>query len=135
MKAPVTAIPRYLVIVDDEDDIREIATLSLEMTEGWRIAGAPSSMTGVDLARSTHPDAILLDVMMPEMDGPSGLRELRKHASTKEIPVIFLTAKVQEADLQRFLALGVQGVIAKPFDPMTLGRQIREVLGWPLLPA
>jgi two-component system, OmpR family, alkaline phosphatase synthesis response regulator PhoP len=130
---PDATAPRYLLIVDDEDDIREIACLSLEMTEGWRIAVAPSSMIGVDVARSTHPDAILLDVMMPEMDGPSGLRELRKHASTKEIPVIFLTAKVQEADLRRFLALGVKGVIAKPFDPMTLGRQIREVLGWPLL--
>jgi CheY-like chemotaxis protein len=122
--------PRYLLIIDDEDDIREVASLSLEMTEGWRVATAPSCASGIELARTSHPDAILLDVMMPEMDGPTGLREIRRDPVTKDTPVIFLTAKVQEGDLRRFLDLGVQGVIAKPFDPMDLGRQVRELLGW-----
>lgn len=122
---------RYILIVDDEDDIREIASLSLEMTEGWRVAVAPSSAAGVELARSSQPDAILLDVMMPDMDGPTGLLELRSDSSTRDIPVIFLTAKVQAGDSRRFLDLGVQGIIAKPFDPMTLGRQVRDALGWP----
>lgn len=120
----------YLVIIDDEDHIREVAALSLELTEGWRIAAVGSSAAGLPLIRSSQPDAILLDVMMPEMDGPSCLIELRADPATREIPVIFLTAKVHAGDLRKFLDLGVQGVIAKPFDPITLGGQIRNVLAW-----
>ena len=120
-----------LLIIDDEDHIREVASLSLEMTEGWEVTTADCGAAGIELARSTRPDAILLDVMMPDMDGPSTLRALRLDEATKGIAVIFLTAKVQAADRRKFLDLGVQGIIAKPFDPMTLGRQIREALHWP----
>lgn len=123
-------LPRYVLIVDDEGDIREIASLSIEMTEGWRIAAASSCAAGIPIAQMTRPDAILLDVMMPDVDGPSGLLALRAHPATRDIPVIFLTAKVHEGDLRKFLDLGVQGVIAKPFDPLTLGRLIREALDW-----
>lgn len=121
---------RYVLIVDDEADIREIASLSLEMTEGWRVETAESCRVGLDLARTSRPDAILLDVMMPDMDGPTGLTHLREDADTRHIPVIFLTAKVHEGDVRKLLDLGVEGVISKPFDPITLGTRIREVLGW-----
>ncbi len=122
--------PRHLLIVDDEDDIREVASLSLEMTRGWTVSMASSGAQGLESARTLQPDAILLDVMMPEMDGPSTLRLLQSSDATRNIPVIFLTAKVQGADRRKFLQLGVQGIIAKPFDPLTLAKQISETLLW-----
>ena len=121
---------RRLLVIDDEDDIREVASLSLEMTEGWTVMTANGGSAGAALALSMKPDAILLDVMMPDMDGPSTLGALQQEGATKSIPVIFLTAKVQAADRQKYMQLGVQGVIAKPFDPLTLGQQIREALAW-----
>ncbi len=121
---------RHLLIIDDEDDIREVASLSLEMTEGWTVSMAASGAAGVESARTLQPDAILLDVMMPEMDGPRTLRLLQSSDATRNIPVIFLTAKVQGADRRKFLRLGVQGIIAKPFDPLTLAKQISETLQW-----
>lgn len=122
---------KHLLVIDDEDDIREVATLSLELTEGWIVTTANCGSRGTALAVAMTPDAILLDVMMPDLDGPSTLRALQMHEATRSIPVIFLTAKVQAADRQRFMQLGVRGIIAKPFDPLTLGQQIREVLAWP----
>jgi DNA-binding response OmpR family regulator len=119
------------LIIDDEDHIREVACLSLEMTQGWRVSTANCGTLGVDLAKRETPDAILLDVMMPDKDGPSTLRELQSARETRQIPVIFLTAKVQGPDRRKFIELGVQGIIAKPFDPLTLGQQIREALAWP----
>ncbi len=122
--------PKHLLIIDDEDHIREVACLSLEMTEGWRVTTANCGTMGAEIAKREKPDAILLDVMMPEKDGPSTLRILQQDEETKNSPVIFLTAKVQGPDRRKFLELGVQGIIAKPFDPLTLGQQIREVLAW-----
>jgi CheY-like chemotaxis protein len=122
--------PKRLLIIDDEDDIREVGKLSLELTEGWTILTANGGWAGTIVAAAQLPDAILLDVMMPERDGPTTLRALRQQDATSAIPVIFLTAKVQAADRERFMQLGVRGIIAKPFDPLTLGSQIRDVLGW-----
>jgi CheY-like chemotaxis protein len=122
--------PRHLLLIDDEDDIREVASLSLEMTQGWTITTAGGGAAGIALAGTCAPDAILLDVMMPDVDGPSTLRALQAQEGTKSIPVIFLTAKVQAADREKFLQLGVQGIIAKPFDPVTLGDQINALLAW-----
>lgn len=119
-----------LLVVDDEDDIREVAGLSLDLTEGWTILTANSGASGMALAASWHPDAILLDVMMPDWDGPRTLRALQGMNLTESIPVIFLTAKVQESDRQRLMQMGVRGIIAKPFDPLTLGQQIRSLLSW-----
>ena len=121
---------RKLLIIDDEDDIREVASLTLELNEGWDVAAAGSGAEGLKLAHGTPPDAILLDVMMPDMDGPTTLRLLRHLPETQSIPVIFLTAKVQAADRRRYLDMGVSGVIAKPFDPLMLGRSICECLSW-----
>ena len=119
-----------ILIIDDEDDIREVAALSLETVAGWEVAMASSGAQGLARAAEYRPDAILLDVMMPGLDGPSTFRELRKNPATARIPVVLLTAKVQSNDQRRFADLGVNAVLFKPFDPMTLSTQIAGALGW-----
>jgi CheY-like chemotaxis protein len=121
---------KHVLVIDDEGDIREVARLSLELTEGWTVETASGGSDGAALALSMAPDAILLDVMMPEMDGPTTLSTLRQQDATRFIPVIFLTAKVQASDRDRYLQLGVRGIISKPFDPVTLGQQIKDMLSW-----
>ena len=121
---------RKILLVDDEDDIREVAQMSLEMTAGWDVVTAASGADALQLAEAERPDAILLDVMMPGMDGPATARGLKADAATAGIPIVLLTAKVQPADRRRFDDLGVAGVLAKPFDPMELATQISGVLGW-----
>ena len=123
---------KRVLIVDDEADIREVAALSLEMTAGWEVRTASSGAEGIALALADAPDAILLDVMMPDMDGPSTFERLQANGSTSHIPVVLLTAKVQAADHRRFSALGVAGVLSKPFDPMTLASEVSGLLRWPL---
>ncbi|HVU47707.1 MAG TPA: response regulator [Terracidiphilus sp.] len=121
---------RKILIIDDEDDIREVAALSLESIAGWEVIVASSGAQGIVRAAENKPDAILLDVMMPGMDGPSTFRELRKNPATSTIPVLLLTAKVQATDQRRFADLGVEAILFKPFDPLTLSTQISDVLGW-----
>ncbi|MGA7523071.1 MAG: response regulator [Acidobacteriaceae bacterium] len=121
---------RKILIIDDEEDIREVAALSLETVAGWDVLVAGSGAAGIAKARENRPDAILLDVMMPGMDGPTTFRELRAIPETSLIPVILLTAKVQAADQKRFSDLGVASVMFKPFDPLILARDIAQVLGW-----
>ncbi len=93
---------------------------------------AGSGREGLAEAKAGQPDAILLDVMMPDMDGPTTFQRLQADAATRHIPVILLTAKVQAAGHLRFAELGVSGVLAKPFDPMTLPSQVAKVLSWSL---
>jgi len=119
-----------ILIIDDEDDIREVAALSLESVAGWQVVVASSGAQGLARAVEHRPDAILLDVMMPGMDGPTTFRELRRNPATAKIPVLLLTAKVQSTDQRRFADLGVEAVLFKPFDPMTLSQQISSALGW-----
>ncbi len=121
---------RKILIVDDENDIREVAAMSIEAVCGWSVVQAATGSDGVRLAQDQRPDAILLDVMMPDMDGPRTLQLLRSDKSTAEIPVIFLTAKVQSSDRRRFAEMGVAAVLAKPFDPLSLCSQIADALGW-----
>jgi CheY-like chemotaxis protein len=121
---------RRILIIDDEEDIRDVAALSLETVAGWEVVVASFGAQGLARAIEHPPDAILLDVMMPGMDGPTTLRELRKNSVTAKIPVLLLTAKVQASDQRRFADLGVEAVLSKPFDPMTLSTQISAVLGW-----
>ena len=121
---------RRVLVIDDEDDIREVAQLALEAVAGWEVFSASSGAEGLRIAAERMPDAILLDVMMPEMDGPSTFRALQAQPATAAIPVILLTAKVQASDRTRFQDLGVRGVLTKPFDPMELAREVEEVLGW-----
>jgi CheY-like chemotaxis protein len=122
--------PKRVLVVDDEEHIREIAAASLELTCGWETLLARSGREGIALAIQERPDAVLLDVMMPDMDGPTAFAILREDERTKGIPVILLTAKIQTSDRQRYLGLGVIGVIAKPFDPLQLAAQVGDLLGW-----
>ena len=121
---------RRILIIDDEDDIREVAALSLEATAGWQIYAARSGAEGIAMAAQHHPDAILMDVMMPGVDGPTTFRSMQANPAIADIPVILLTAKVQGVDQRRFANLGVASVLFKPFDPLTLAYQISDVLGW-----
>lgn len=121
---------RRILIIDDEDDIREVAALSLEATAGWDILTANSGAKGIEVAVAEQPDAILMDVMMPEVDGPTTFRHMQQNPAISNIPVLLLTAKVQGVDQRRFAGLGVAAILFKPFDPLTLADQISEVLGW-----
>lgn len=121
---------RRILIIDDEADIREVAALSLETLAGWEVMVASSGAQGLARATSYQPDAILLDVMMPGMDGPTTFKELRKNPATAHIPVLLLTAKVQASDQHLFANLDVAAVLVKPFDPLTLSSQVSGVLGW-----
>ncbi len=121
---------KRILIIDDEDDIREVAQFCLEAVAGWEVLTAASASEGLEKAARECPDAILLDVMMPDMDGPTALQRLRDNPATAPIPVIFLTAKVQATDRRRFAVQGVTAVISKPFDPMKLATQVAEALGW-----
>jgi CheY-like chemotaxis protein len=122
---------RKILIIDDEDDIRQVAALSLETIAGWEVVTANRGAQGIAMARTEKPDAVLLDVMMPEMDGPTTFKNLQADPATAGIPVILLTAKVQGVDQRRFASLGVVAVLFKPFDPITLADQMKEALGWP----
>jgi CheY-like chemotaxis protein len=123
---------RRILIIDDEDDIREVAALSLEATAGWEIVAASSGAEGIVAAADPghRPDAILMDVMMPGMDGPTTFRRMQQNPEISNIPVLLLTAKVQGVDQRRFADLGVAGVLFKPFDPLMLAQQISDTLGW-----
>ncbi len=119
-----------ILVVDDEDDIREVAQLCLEMLRGWEVLTASSGSEALAKAEADQPDAILLDVMMPDMDGLATFERLQANTATQHIPVILLTAKVQSADRHRFAELGVTAMIAKPFNPLHLAGQVAEALGW-----
>ena len=121
---------RRILIIDDEDDIREVAALSLEATAGWQVFTASSGIEGIAMASAEQPDAILMDVMMPGVDGPATFRKMQQDSAIAHIPVLLLTAKVQGVDQRRFASLGVAAVLFKPFDPLTLAQQISDVLGW-----
>jgi len=121
---------KRVLVIDDEDDIREVATVSLQTVGGWDVLTANCGAQGIEIAIREQPDAILLDVMMPEMDGPTTFQNLQANVLTRNIPVILLTAKVQSTDRRRLADLGAKAVLSKPFDPLTLASQVAEVLGW-----
>lgn len=123
---------KRILVIDDEDDIRAVVQVSLEEFGGWQTIAATSGTEGLAIARSNVPDAILLDVSMPDFDGYQVYEALQQNSQTQAIPVILLTAKVLPSDRQRFASLSVAGVITKPFDPMTIWRQVGEILGWSL---
>ncbi|GAA3615077.1 response regulator [Microlunatus ginsengisoli] len=121
---------RRVLVVDDDDHIREVATLALEVVGGWQVISTNSGADAAELARAERPDAVLLDVMMPGVDGPSTVARLREDPMTAEIPVILLTAKNLSVDRRDFSRLALAGMIPKPFDPMTLAGQVAQMLGW-----
>lgn len=121
---------RRILIIDDEADIREVASLALELVAGWHVTTANSGRQGLATAHSELPDAILLDVMMPGMDGPSTFEALRNSVELSGIPVVFLTAKAQAAEQRQLTTIGAAGVLAKPFNPLTLAEDLSRTLGW-----
>jgi two-component system OmpR family response regulator len=118
---------KRILMIEDEPDIQAIAQLALEALGGFQVRICGTGREGVQAAGTFHPDLILLDVMMPGMDGPSTLRVLRTLAQTVVTPVIFMTAKVQPQEIAEYHAIGVLDVIAKPFDPMTLSETILAI--------
>jgi CheY-like chemotaxis protein len=116
-----------ILYVEDEPDIRAVAKLALEMVGGFTVKVCSSGEEALREAVAFGPDLILLDVMMPGMDGPSTLKALRALPSLAELPVAFMTAKVQPAEVAHYKTLGARDVIAKPFDPMTLASQVRAI--------
>lgn len=115
--------------VDDEPDIREVAELSLQLDPGIVVVSVPSGREAIPrFEDGLRPDVILLDVMMPEMDGPATLAEIREMEGHLDTPVIFMTARAQAQEQHRYLALGARAVILKPFDPMTLAGDVRDLL-------
>jgi CheY-like chemotaxis protein len=120
-----------VLIVDDEPDIRRIARLSLSRLGGMEVVEAESGPSGVRQATLERPDAILLDVMMPGMDGPATLETLRTLPETANIPVLFLTAKVMPSEQERLRSLGARAVLAKPFDVQILPDLVRRALEGP----
>lgn len=121
---------KRILVIDDESDIRAVAQLTLQTVGGWDVLLATSGTEGLEKAANEQLDVILLDVMMPDMDGIATFRALKLNPLTQSIPVILLTAKVQAAEQRQFSELGVAGIIAKPFKAMKLPGQIAKILGW-----
>ncbi|PZD71695.1 Alkaline phosphatase synthesis transcriptional regulatory protein PhoP [Acaryochloris thomasi RCC1774] len=121
---------KQILVIDNECYIQEIIQIALETISGWQVFTAGSGREGLAMAEQSQPDAILLDVMMPDMDGLTTFAKLQENNKTQAIPVILLTAKVQAADQQRYRDLGVKATLSKPFDPLQLPTQISDVLGW-----
>ena len=121
---------RRILLVDDDALLREVAQSALELVGGWHVSTAASGRQAQQQARTERPDAILLDVMMPGLDGPTTVSALRADPVTRDIPIIFLTAKMPPDDLGEWRLLRLAGVIPKPFDPMTLAADMAALLGW-----
>jgi len=123
---------KKILVVDNEQYIQEVIQICLQTTVGWQVLTACSGREGIAKSVAEQPDVILLDVMMPDMDGLMTFQKLQEHQETHRIPVILLTAKVQSSDRRRYDELGVKGSIAKPFDPLQLANQVAEILNWSL---
>jgi len=122
---------RRVLVVDDDDLLREVAKAALELVGGWQVTTSHSGAEAHAQALASPPDAILLDVMMPGQDGPATVAALAGHEATRDIPIIFLTAKRSGDNSSTWEDLGLAGVIGKPFDPMTLAHEMAALLGWP----
>ncbi len=121
---------KRILIIDDEEAIQIVVQFGLEMSAGWNVMAASSGLEGISRAEAEKPDMILLDVMMPDMDGLATFRALQQNPETRSIPVIFLTAKAQASEKRLFNDTGVNGVITKPFNSLDLAEQIIKVLDW-----
>jgi CheY-like chemotaxis protein len=123
---------KRILIIDNESYIQEVAQISLETVAGWEVITASSGREGLVKAEAEQPDAILLDVMMPEMDGLTTFQELQANPATQHLPVILLTAMVQSGERSRYTQLGLKATITKPFDPLSLAQEMAQALGWDL---
>ncbi len=116
-----------VLYVEDDPDIRVVARMALETLGGLRVCSCASGTEALAALDRCHPDAVLLDVMMPDLDGPATLALLRQHPAGRDLPVIFMTAKAQAHEVHHYRSLGAIGVITKPFDPWTLAEQVRAL--------
>jgi CheY-like chemotaxis protein len=121
---------RTVLVVDDDDSIREIAEIALQLVGGLQVQTASGGVEALELTRRHLPDVVLMDVMMPDMDGLTTFRHMQADDDIRHIPVILVTAKVQVGARQIWDGLAISGVISKPFDPMTLAEQVGQMLGW-----
>ncbi|MDX1987942.1 MAG: response regulator [Candidatus Obscuribacter sp.] len=117
-----------VLLVDDDTNIRMVAVMGLEDEMDWEIQEASSGQEAIQLASIQKPDLILLDMMMPDMDGITTFGKLRELDTAKDTPIIFMTAKVQPQEIESYKVLGARGVIIKPFDPITLAQEIQDIL-------
>ena len=118
-----------ILLVDDDKNIQLIAQMGLEDRPDWKVVVASSGPEALEKFAQEKPDLILLDMMMPGMDGKTTFAKLQEQGNGSKVPVIFMTAKVQSHELESYLKLGVAGVISKPFDPMTLSEEICAIIG------
>ena len=121
---------RTVLVVDDDDSIREIAEIALQLVGGLHVLTASGGVEALELTRKHLPDAVLMGVMMPDMDGLTTFRHMQGDEDIRHIPVILVTAKVQVGERQVWDGLAISGVISKPFDPMTLAAQVARMLAW-----
>ncbi len=121
---------KRILIVDDDESIQTVVQFGIQMVTDWDVLIASSGLQGIKTAWDKSPDAILLDVMMPDMDGIATFKTLQSDPQTTQIPVIFLTAKAQASERRQFNDLGVSGVITKPFNSLDLPDQIIKILNW-----
>jgi CheY-like chemotaxis protein len=121
---------RRILLIDDDELIREVAEVSLGAGGGFAVTTARSGEEGLEKASAERPDAILLDVMMPGLDGPGTFARLQEDPKTAGIPVVLLTAKARPSDHEQWAELGVAGIVVKPFDPLALAGQVSKLLGW-----
>ena len=127
----MSELPLGILCIEDDPDVREIICMALELSAQVRVRSCGSGAEALAIAAASPPELILLDVMMPGLDGTETLRRLRADARTAAIPVVFITAKATSNDLQRLSKLGARGVICKPFDPLTLLEQVRAFVTSP----
>ena len=130
MTKAVGVLSRKVLVVDDDDIIREVAKLALEVVGGWQVSTATTGVEAGHAAERDQPDVVLLDVMMPGLDGPGTAALLAGNEATRDLPVIFLTAKTPHGDTSLTSMPNVVGVISKPFDPMSLAQEINRLTGW-----
>ena len=116
-----------ILVVEDERDIRKIVRISLEEIGGFNVETCCSGMEALEKLQQQKPDLVVMDVMMPNLDGPATLDKIRQIPSLEDLPIIFITAKVQPHEVKTYLALGILGVISKPFNPLKLPDQIRQL--------
>lgn len=117
-----------ILLVDDDPEVLLITKVILEKTAGYHVLQATTGIKALEIARREHPDVVLMDVMMPDMDGPELLVKFREEATLKDIPVVFLTGKSDPAQVASLGRLGAQGVIQKPFPPLELADRLRAIL-------
>ena len=118
---------KSIICIDDEQDILEITKLSLETVGGYNVTACNDGHAGIEKALEISPDLFLIDVMMPGIDGPATLEKIKQNDAIKNTPVIFMTARVQPAEVEEYINLGAAGVVSKPFDPMQLAGEVLKI--------